>query len=405
MLDINRTYFWLFCFMVVGLLVEPVLFKPTDELCLFSFAILGFFDMIYNRRWREYTLFYISLGVMSFYLFYSMLFLSYNIKWAIINDFIIQMKPFIAFSIAYAVSPKFSQKERCILKNVVRVLSICSLLLMLTGLYRYILYHPYYQGLLCVGCGIVYLLVTYEEQNSHKWNKKDILWAVAIFSMGLACTRAKYYGFFVFAMFMLLIYKPGIANLKNMRNMMVLLVVLIGVIVVSWSKIEYYFIKGNADTFDPEVAASFARPVLYGAFFLVLSDHLLFGSGLASFATYFSSADINYSSLYYRYNLDAVWGLSPTFDAFIADTFYPELAQFGLVGIFLFFLFYWWMWQRYRLLLHNGYICLFTIGVLGLLFLMIDSIANCAILQISGELIMVVLGIVVSNTKKINKEC
>ena len=36
MLDINRTYFWLFCFMVVGLLVEPVLFKPTDELCNFG---------------------------------------------------------------------------------------------------------------------------------------------------------------------------------------------------------------------------------------------------------------------------------------------------------------------------------------------------------------------------------
>lgn len=409
MLDINRTYFWLFCFAVLSLMLGIVVFKLADEVCLLAFAILGALDMLYNRRWRAYRLFFVFLAVMAFYAWYSIYFLDYNTPRAIVNDFVIQMKPLIAFSVTYAIAPQFTGKEKRILKYLCIVLSVFSFLLMVTNTYRTLLFHVYYQGLLCAGCGIVYLLMAYDKEQPKGWSRKDLLWAVFIFMMGLACTRAKYYGFFVLAMFMLIVYKPGMMNLKNLRNLGIFLLVAGAVLIVSWNKIEYYFVTGSSDTFDPEVAASFARPVLYATSVLIFADHLLLGSGLASFATFSSSTAINYSQLYYKYGIDAVWGLSPTYDTFIADTFYPELAQFGFIGVVLFCMCCWWIWQKLRLLLHGNMSSLFVVGVLALGFLAIDATSSCSVLQVPGELLMAILGMLVAmakpleNVKNLNK--
>lgn len=409
MLDINRTYFWLFCFAVLSLMLGIVVFKLADEVCLLAFAILGALDMLYNRRWRAYRLFFVFLAVMAFYAWYSIYFLDYNTPRAIVNDFVIQMKPLIAFSVTYAIAPQFTGKEKRIIKYLCIVLSVFSFLLMVTNTYRTLLFHVYYQGLLCAGCGIVYLLMAYDKEQSKGWSRKDLLWAVFIFMMGLACTRAKYYGFFVLAMFMLIVYKPGMMNLKNLRNLGILLLVAGAVLIVSWNKIEYYFVTGSSDTFDPEVAASFARPVLYATSVLIFADHLWLGSGLASFATFSSSTAINYSQLYYKYGIDAVWGLSPTYDTFIADTFYPELAQFGFIGVVLFCICCWWIWQKLRLLLHGNMSSLFVVGVLALGFLAIDATSSCSVLQVPGELLMAILGMLVAmakpleNVKSLNK--
>lgn len=404
MLDINRTYFWLFCFAVLCLLIGIELFRFADEVCQLVFAILGALDLLYNRRWRAYRLFFVFLGVMAFYAFYSIYFLDYSIPRAIVNDFVIQMKPLIAFSVTYAIAPQFTGKEKRIIKYLCIVLSVVSCIMILTNTRHALLPHVYHQGLLCAGCGIVYLLMAYDKEQPKGWSRKDLLWAVAIFMMGLACTRAKYYGFVVLVLFMLFVYKPGMMNLKNLRNLGIILLVLAAVLFVSWNKIEYYFITGNSDTFDPEVAESFARPVLYATSILVFADHFWLGSGLASFATSSSSTAIHYSGLYYDYGIDAIWGLSPAYDAFISDTFYPELAQFGFVGIILFVVFCCWIWKRLMILLRAGRLPLFIIGVLGFGFLAIDATSNCCVLQVSGELIMAVLGILAACAKSLDNE-
>ena len=128
---------------------------------------------------------------------------------------------------------------------------------------------------------------------------------------------------------MLFVYRPGTVNFKSVRNVVVATLAFVLVVLVAWKKIEYYFITGNSDTFDPDVMETYARPVLFGGMVLVLADHLLLGSGLATYATYSSGPDVSYSDLYYDYGINLLWGLSPTYGDFIADTFYPELAQFG----------------------------------------------------------------------------
>ena len=107
--------------------------------------------------------------------------------------------------------------------------------------------------------------------------------------------------------------------------------------------------------------------------------------------------------LYYKYGIDAVWGLSPTYDTFIADTFYPELAQYGLVGVILFSVFCWWIWQKLRLLLHGEMSPLFVVGVLAFGFLAIDATSSCSVLQVPGELLMAVLGWLVAMTKPLEQ--
>ena len=60
----------------------------------------------------------------------------------------------------------------------------------------------------------------------------------------------------------------------------------------------------------------------------MFKDYIPFGSGLGSFGT--AAAAKEYSPLYYKYQLDNVWGLNPENPMFLADAFYPTLAEFGV---------------------------------------------------------------------------
>lgn len=51
--------------------------------------------------------------------------------------------------------------------------------------------------------------------------------------------------------------------------------------------------------------------------------------------------DSSDSPLYYKYNLNGIWGLDEG-GGFICDAYYPTLAQFGIIGVF----FFCWFWKR-----------------------------------------------------------
>ncbi len=69
----------------------------------------------------------------------------------------------------------------------------------------------------------------------------------------------------------------------------------------------------------------------------ILKRYPLLGSGMGSYANYASVA--YYSPIYYQLGYEKIWGLGPEMPEFAADTFLPVLAQYGLIGIFLFYLF------------------------------------------------------------------
>src|SRR5690606_5958180 len=120
-----------------------------------------------------------------------------------------------------------------------------------------------------------------------------------------------------------------------------------------------------------------ARPVLYITSVEILQDYFPFGSGFGSFATHASR--VVYSPIYEAYEISGVWGLSEEFSSFIADTHFPSLAQFGVVGVVLFILFW-------RTLIKKANACKLSMPdnsayffiVLIFVFLMIEMVADAA---------------------------
>ena len=403
MLSINKSYFYIFLFSIISLFVSRTIFKQADELMLMFMILLAGCDIVLNRNYRSYKLLFALMAVMSFYLIYSAFASPFNSFKAQLNDYILQSKPLVAFALSYALVPRFTPKEKYIIKITCIIISILCTLILLAGLTEQLLQHVYYQGLACVTCALTYLFLSYNPNLEKKFKKSDIVWVISMMTMGLACTRAKYYGFFVLSLYLLFVYRPGTVNLKNTRNLIITLGTLALVILVAWEKITYYFIPDTTSGFDADKLETFARPVLYSGSLLVFADYPILGSGLASYATFSSSTGVQYSSLYHDYGISIVYGLSPEYDAFICDTFYPELAQFGLVGVFFFLTFCWWIWRKNRLILRVYDPQFFIIPIFALSILAIDGTSSCSILQIYGQILMMIMGICAGLVKHIPK--
>ena len=204
------------------------------------------------------------------------------------------------------------------------------------------------------------------------------------------------------ASFFLYFYRPGITRKFKFKHALILILLGIIFVGVAWKKFNYYFITGGSDTFDPNKISSYARAALILTSFLILWDYFPFGSGFASFGSYPSSE--NYSTLYYEYNLDKVYGLSPDMPDFIMDTYYSTMAQYGVAGWFLFI--YFWI-SAYRplrtMVRHHKLIPLFSVGSLLICYLLIESVGGTSISQPSGQTAMMLLGIICGYGKHIGR--
>jgi len=374
--------------------------KFVDELECYLLGAIAFVDIIFNKNYKKYTLIYFFLAFFAFYIVYSIFFKDYNTTRYILTDAIIQFKPSLPYLVIFAISPSFLSHEKKIVKALCVINVTICLILLFMGSYilRLVVFHIAYIGTTCFICAICYMLMSIKDDYSI--DKRDLLVMVIMLCVGLGCTRAKYYGEFVFIIFFLFLYKPGMLRKFSMKYALLLIAVIGIFIAVGWDKFTYYFITGNSETFDPTVAQSFARPVLYATAGLILLDHFPFGSGLASFASY-ASAD-NYSNLYYEYGINSVWGLSEEYSDFICDAYYPSLAQFGIFGIILFIAFFVWIYSHLRDINRcndKKYKYFFIIGASAMLFIFIESIGGTSLVQTSGMIAMMLLGFTASCAK------
>ena len=128
-------------------------------------------------------------------------------------------------------------------------------------------------------------------------------------------------------------------------------------------------------------------------------DYMPFGSGLGSFATHASR--VCYSPIYTEYGINNVWGLSKSFDSFIADTYYPSLAQFGIAGVIFYILF--WLYtikKAFQFFKRTGKTHLIVIALLICGFLFIENVADATFTSNRGFFMMLLLGFVLSNQKE-----
>lgn len=403
MFDIRKAYFCLFCLAIVSMVLSSQLIQSLDELTLAAFGGVAALDIMFNGNLRRYRLLFALEGVLLFYLLYSIAFCPYNTTSAKINDFILQSKPLVAFGVTFAIAPRFSRAEKTTLKTLCLAMAFIAFVALITGLWKTTLGHIYTGGAVCACCAVAYMMLSFEP--GHDISLKDKSAIVAILLMGLPCTRSRYYGFVVFALYLLFIYRPGSLNLKSARNIIVASLLMAAVVFVSWTKINYYF--GSIDVTDllnEDMAQTFARPALYYGMGLVLIDHTLLGTGLASYATFSSGPWVNYSEVYHDYGLSVVWGISPVYPDFICDAFFSEFAQFGAVGILLFAGFCWWMWRKWRIAMRTQGYRLFIAAVAAFGFLVIDSVAATLVLQSEGMVMMMVMAAVAAQAKPVNKQ-
>lgn len=401
MISLNKIFYGLFILMlIVGVYTYQMMwFQSSDEIITLLLALLCIVDILGNRNHQRYKGLFFIIGVMTFYLLYSLFVVHYNTPKAVFSDFFIQLKPFIAFYVAYSMGVRFNASQRLFLKKLTAFLSAMMLVIIVSGFGKEVFFHVAYYGIYSIVLFLIYYYCSYRNQT-----QKDKIIMLLILAVGLFSTRSKFYGFFVVALYLLFVYKPGMLAKVKLKQWIMMAVVFCLVLYVAWGKINYYFISSGLFSGSDEMDDSFARAILYFTAPQVLSDHLLFGSGLASYATY-SSGQVGYSLIYGIYNIDIIWGLLEGDCPFVSDTFFPELAQFGIVGIGLYFYFWIWVYKKIKIRTVTPHaIQLYKLGLLILAFVFIESIAGSMFLQASGSMVMMILGFVIRDMSTINQQ-
>ena len=141
-----------------------------------------------------------------------------------------------------------------------------------------------------------------------------------------------------------------------------------------------------------------ARTYMYLTSIKVFEDYFPLGPGFGTFGS--DSAAKYYSPLNYHYDLNNIWGLNPedytSSASFYSDTFYPLLAQFGVVGLVLFFLFLKRRWVEGKNLGNDN---MYKLFIFIFVYVLIQCIAENTFTGANGLPIMLMLGFVLSNRK------
>lgn len=343
-----------------------------DEFLVLLLAVYGFCRVkIYFKKDIRIT-FLVLIG----YLMYSCLF-GANIIRAAFLDFILFCKPFISFFVALSCPLNLQEKKKRYLRRIYIVIGI--FIWMFTPYINNIYPNTAKFYHVCIACAVSYLLFS-------KGEKKDWIVAFAILIPGLFTNRAKYFTEFLFFVFLAFFLKGRIKFNVKWATVISSLVVL--AIYISREKFFHYFVEGNEET---------ARTIFYLKSLEIFQSYFPFGSGFGSFGT--EAAARYYSPIYFDLGVDTVFGMrqqdyKTTYD-FLKDTFYPCLAQFGIVGLFLYIYFWIRIWKNTYRLNNTHY---YKLSVFIILVVTIQNIAANSFTGNDSIFYMMFLGIVLSSS-------
>jgi hypothetical protein len=392
---INKQFYNLFLITLLFgvILYNPIGIESVDELCASLLLILFLYSVFKSSNWAFNKMFLFALFVFLFYVFYS-IYIGSNTKRGILTDLIIQMKPYLAFFATYHLKPAFDYKQKKLLKDITIILWLCLLPIGLAGFYNehlisLIMKHTTYYAAAIVSLSLVYLFCS-------DYTLKDKIIFLLMLSIAVSSGRSKIYGFVALAA-VIVLYFGNISNVKfSLKNILILLGTIFLIVFVAWEKVELYFVQNLVDSGSEDNQRDLlARFVLYATSIDIFKDYFPFGSGLASFATHASGA--YYSDIYVQYGIEKVWGISKTEWDFIADTYYPSLAQFGIVGVFLYFLFWFHIIRKTFLYFLKSKIAkYFVISLLITGYILIENIADASFTSNRGFFMMMLLGLIMS---------
>ncbi len=275
---------------------------------------------INKRPWKEFM---ICIGLMAFYTVYS-LFFGANVAESVWIDLMQEIRPYTIIFCTWILNPRFTKKQKKWMLGT-----------MVLTLFSWILYHPAtfesqnaefpVLGQLAICTGMSWYLFT-------KATKRNRNIALLLVFTGMLAPKFKFIGEIVCFIAFVFFIKQRL-NFKSPKTMIYVALVIAIILMLTWTKFDAYYVSGLQNE-------ELARPMTYKTSLRILWDYLPFGSGMGSFAC--NGAWQHYSPLYFKYNLDGIWGLSPSAGGFVCDAYYPTLAQFGIVGVF----FFCWFWKR-----------------------------------------------------------
>lgn len=360
-------------------------FSYTDEILALILISFYLYRAIKEKRIsREFSMFIIVLIV---YILYSC-FLGITSIAAIMTDVVIQMKPYIGFYCIYSLPIRVDDYFKSMMRGVCIMCAIFMLFIGLKGA-ETIEFYMGHVSRLATATTILGFLYFYCSART----KKNLLIMFLIFSIGVLSFRSKFYGFYTIAIFIFFFFEKKSKIKLSLKNIIVVMLGFLCVIWAAWEKIYLYLFVGTDST------DLFARSALYMYAPRVLNDYFPLGSGFATYSTWASG--LYYSPLYYRYHLDNIYGISPNDISFVADTFFPVLAQFGYIGIILFCVFWKKTYNKAKLQLKsNGDVYSYKIILLIIIFFFIESIADSTITNNRGVFMMMLLALFLSENKK-----
>ena len=394
---IDNTFYLILTFtLVLGVIFYDVsnYLSFIDELCAISLFGLYIYYILHTPNWSMNKAFMFTLGVFFFYLVYSLIIQS-NTKTAIISDFIIQIKPYLAFFTVYAFAPQLNEQMKKNLRFLTIIFSVYLFLIGISNLFddtilTLLLHHP---SRLATASTILASLFLF----CSKYTNKNKVIFILILSIGILSGRSKAYAFFVLALFLIFYINKSFKLKFNLKNSIIGTFALVIVVIVAWDKIDLYFIHGG---FGSGRAAEdlYARMALYYFSQFIFMDYFPLGSGFASYATFASGK--YYSKIYNDYGMDIMYGLTESAPTFIADTYYPALAQFGIVGVVLFFLFWIIQTKKVLSLFNHKNLKYFVIAISIICFFLIECTSDSTITHNRGLFMMMLLALTITNMKK-----
>lgn len=340
-------------------------------------AVVVFIYSIVFSRILYKKEFFCFIILLIFYVVYSYI-NHLNVPAAIIRDAISIAKPFLCFYSLFYLKYNLTLRQRQFISRLSLILSafLWTILPFISVLYTNttFFYPP------CVVCAITYLIFSEKK-------KRDLIIASIILIPGLFTVRAKFYTEFILFIYLTFFVQNRIRF--SFKQLIALLSLSLIAILVNWEKFSTYFITG--------IESGVARSMLYLKSLSVFKDYFPFGSGFGTFGT--DSAGKYYSPLYYDYDLNNIYGLSPidygTSLNFFSDTFYPVLiAQFGALGILAFIEF----WRRRGCNISSSNNMSIKIFVFLIFFIVIECIASPTFTTMTIVPIMFLIAMLCSET-------
>lgn len=359
-------------------------FSFTDELCAFLFLLVYMcYTFNYNLIGKEMIKTY---SILFLYFLYAC-FYGQNTPKAALVDFIIISKPFLLFYICYYLPINFNKTFRKRLQIFCITVSIICLCIGLnkTAIRLFFGADAQMASTICIAT-ILYLYCSNKTS-------KDIKISILLLSIGLLSTRSKFYGFYISYIFIFFFaHKFKLKKGLSIRNIFFMIILLGAILAATWEKTYGYVYTSGLS--NENAQDMIARPALYMGMIEILKEYPLLGSGMGSYANHASAA--YYSPIYYKLGYEKIWGLSPDMPAFAADTFFPALAQYGIIGIILFYLFWKKRITEAKFYFSNlpQYNVHYKLCIVIVIFFLIESLADSTFTQNRGMFMMGLFGLI-----------